>query len=41
VGWGVGRMVRTRTKHVMENHLETAKEMEKMHKEDPKKWGRK
>lgn len=33
-------MVKTMTKHVMEKHPETAKAMEKMHKEDPKKWGR-
>ena len=33
-------MVKTVTKHVMENHPETAKSMEKMHNEDPKKWGR-
>lgn len=29
----------TMTKHVRENHPETAKKMEKMHKEDPQKWG--
>ena len=28
------------TKHVMERHPDVAKEMEKMHNEDPKKWGR-
>lgn len=33
-------MVKTMTKHVMDNHPETAKSMEKMHKEDPKRWGR-
>lgn len=33
-------MVQTMTKHVMENHPETAQAMEKMHNEDPKKWGR-
>jgi predicted small metal-binding protein len=33
-------MVRTMTKHVMDNHPETAKSMEQMHNEDPKKWGR-
>lgn len=33
-------MVKTMTKHVMDNHPETAKSMEKMHNEDPKKWGR-
>jgi predicted small metal-binding protein len=33
-------MVQTMTKHVMEKHPDTAKAMEKMHNEDPKKWGR-
>lgn len=33
-------MVKTMTKHVMENHPETAKAMKKMHHADPKKWGR-
>ena len=33
-------MVKTMRKHVMENHPDTAKAMEKMHNEDPKKWGR-
>lgn len=33
-------MVKTMTKHVMERHPDTAKAMEKMHNEDPKKWGR-
>ena len=33
-------MVQKMSKHVMENHPDVAKEMEKMHKEDPKKWGR-
>jgi predicted small metal-binding protein len=33
-------MVQTMTKHVMENHPETAKEMEEMHNEDPEKWGK-
>ena len=28
------------TKHVMEKHPDVAKKMEKMHNEDPKKWGR-
>jgi predicted small metal-binding protein len=32
-------MVTVMTNHVMENHPETIKEMEKMHAEDPKKWG--
>jgi predicted small metal-binding protein len=33
-------MVKTMTKHVIDNHPDTAKSMEKMHNEDPKKWGR-
>jgi len=33
-------MVQTMTKHVIESHPETAQAMEKMHNEDPKKWGR-
>jgi hypothetical protein len=33
-------MVQKMTKHVMENHPETAKEMEAMHKRDPDAWGR-
>ena len=33
-------MVKTMTKHVMEKHPDTAKAMERMHNEDPKKWGR-
>jgi predicted small metal-binding protein len=33
-------MVKTMTKHVMDKHPDTAKAMEKMHNEDPKKWGR-
>src|SRR2546426_11816874 len=33
-------MVQAMTKHVMEKHPDTAKAMEKMHNEDPKKWGR-
>ncbi len=32
-------MVDTMVKHVMENHPNTAKAMEKMHNEDPDKWG--
>jgi hypothetical protein len=34
-------MVQKMTKHVMENHPETAKEMEAMHKRDPNEWGKK
>lgn len=33
-------MVKTMTRHVMDKHPQTAKEMEEMHHEDPKKWGR-
>ena len=34
------QIVQAMTKHVMEKHPDVAKEMEKMHKEDPKKWGK-
>jgi predicted small metal-binding protein len=33
-------MVQAMTKHVMEKHPDVAKEMEKMHNEDPKKWAK-
>ena len=33
-------MVNKMTKHVMANHPDLAKKMEKMYNEDPKKWGR-
>ena len=33
-------MVKTMTNHVMEKHPETVKAMEKMHNEDPEKWGK-
>jgi len=33
-------MVQKMTGHVMENHPETAKEMEEMHAADPEKWGK-
>lgn len=33
-------MVKAMTKHVLEKHPDVAKEMEDMHKEDPKKWGK-
>ncbi len=33
-------MIKVMTKHVMGNHPDVAKQMERMHKEDPKKWGR-
>ena len=32
-------MVQKMTKHVMAKHPDVAKDMEKMHNEDPKKWG--
>jgi predicted small metal-binding protein len=33
-------MVKTMTKHVMENHPDVARKMEKMHEEDPTKWSK-
>ena len=33
-------MVKTMTKHVMENHPDVAKKTEAMHNRDPKAWGR-
>jgi hypothetical protein len=33
-------MVKTMVSHVTENHPDLAKKMERMHNEDPKKWGR-
>jgi predicted small metal-binding protein len=33
-------MVKTMTRHVLGNHPDVAKKMEKMHNEDPKRWGR-
>ena len=33
-------MVKTMTRHVMENHPDVAKKMEQMHDEDPQRWGR-
>ncbi len=33
-------MVKVMTEHVINNHPEVASEMEKMHAEDPQKWGR-
>ena len=33
-------MVKTMTKHVMENHPDVAKQMEKMHNTDAHQWGR-
>jgi len=32
-------MVKAMTSHVMDKHPETAKSMEAMHNEDPKRWG--
>lgn len=33
-------MVKTMTSHVLKSHPGTAKDMERMHNEDPKAWGR-
>jgi hypothetical protein len=33
-------MVKVMTKHVLENHPDVAKQMGKMHNEDPKRWGK-
>ena len=33
-------MVMKMTKHVMEKHPDVAKQMEQMHNQDPRKWGR-
>ena len=33
-------MVQVMTKHVMAEHPDVAKRMEKMHEEDPKRWAR-
>jgi len=33
-------MVKAMTRHVLEKHPDTAKAMERMHNEDPAKWGR-
>jgi hypothetical protein len=33
-------MVKVMTKHVMKKHPDLAIQMEKMHMEDPKKWGK-
>ena len=32
-------IVKVMTKHVVERHPDVAREMERMHNEDPKKWG--
>lgn len=34
-------MVKTMTQHVLQNHPDVAKDMERMHNEDPQRWGRK
>ncbi|WP_309604148.1 DUF1059 domain-containing protein [Phenylobacterium sp.] len=34
------QIVQVMTKHVMEKHPDVAKEMEKLHNEDPKKWAK-
>ena len=34
-------MVKTMTKHVLEKHPDVAKQMEQMHNQDPKQWGKK
>jgi hypothetical protein len=36
--WDV--MAKVMTKHVMEKHPDVARQMEKMHNEDPKRWSR-
>jgi predicted small metal-binding protein len=33
-------LVKNMSKHVMDKHPDVAKDMEKMHNEDPQKWGR-
>jgi predicted small metal-binding protein len=33
-------MVKAMTEHVLAKHPDTARAMEKMHDEDPKRWGR-
>ena len=33
-------MVHTMTNHVMQEHPDVAKQMEKMHNEDPQRWGK-
>ena len=33
-------IVKVMTKHVIDNHPDVARAMEKMHKEDPQQWGR-
>ena len=33
-------MVQTMTRHVIESHPDVARKMERMHNEDPQRWGR-
>ena len=33
-------MVQKMTAHVLESHPQTAKDMQKMHEQDPQQWGR-
>ena len=33
-------LVKAMSKHVMDNHPDVVKKMERMHNEDPKRWGR-
>lgn len=33
-------MVRAMTAHVLKEHPQTARDMQRMHEQDPKKWGR-
>lgn len=40
VGWNMGRDGQNLTNHVLERHPDVAKKMERMHNEDPEKWGR-
>lgn len=35
-----GEMVKKMTSHVMEKHPDVAKNMEKMHNEDPERWAK-
>jgi hypothetical protein len=35
-----GEMVKAMSKHVVEQHPDIAKDMEQMHNQDPRKWGR-
>jgi predicted small metal-binding protein len=35
-----GEMVKVMTKHVLDKHPDVARQMERMHDEDPKRWGK-